>query len=145
MGTLKNRIFSFSLLSTYLGAFLVYFVCNLGDVAGFDRNYTQEEKSHSEGHHSHAHDHDAHSHDHSESESGTEECCDDFTSKLVYDAKILVKELQVSFSNFQLNQVQHFIAQFTNSYKELTTLLYEIDRPPPRQASILILFQVFRI
>ena len=138
MGTLKNRIFSFSLLSTYLGAFLVYFVCNLGDVAGFDHNYTHEEKSHSEGHHSHDH-----GHDHSASEG--EECCDDFTAQVVYDAKILVKELQVSFSNFQLNQVEHFIAQFTNSYKELTTLLYEIDRPPPRQASILILFQVFRI
>ena len=138
MGTLKNRIFSFSLLSTYLGAFLVYFVCNLGDVAGFDHNYTHEEKSHSEGHHSHDH-----GHDHSASEG--EECCDDFTAQVVYDAKILVKELQVSFSNFQLNQVEHFIAQFTNSYKELTTLLYEIDRPPPRQDSILILFQVFRI
>lgn len=145
MGTLKNRVFSFSLLSTYLGAFLVYFFCNLGDIAGFDHNYTQEETGHPEAHHSHTHDHDAHSHDHSESESGTDECCDDFTSKLVYDAKIVIKELQVSFSYFQPNQVEHFIAKFNNSYKELIALLYEIDRPPPRQASILILFQIFRI
>lgn len=115
-----------------------YFVCN---TALFE--HTSASHSHDSDHHSDSYNHDSHSHDHSKSED--EDCCDDFTNGVIYDAKILVKELQISFSHFLLYQVKHCSIQILHSYEQLTALLYEIDRPPPRQASILIMIQVFRI
>lgn len=145
MGSSKIRILPVSLLSTYISVLLVSFICSLGNL-DLERvtQYTHSAVGQSAEQHNHGsdHNHSGHSHDHSESE---EDCCDDLTNRVIFDSKILVKELQISFSHFLLHTVKHCSIQILNSYEQLTALLYEIDRPPPRQASILIMIQVFRI
>lgn len=135
MNSVAIAILFLASLTVVYGA---YFVCNSDLI-----EHILSSHSHDDNHHADSPDHNSHSHDHSGSED--EECCDDFTGKVIYDAKILVKELQVTFSNVQRYQVEHYSIQILNSYRQLATLLYEIDRPPPRQGSILILLQVFLI
>ena len=125
-------------LSSLVMVYGTYFVCNTDFIVDTTTSHSFDD----DHHHSDSHNHNGSSHDHSEPE---EDCCDDFTNRVIFDSKILVKELQISFSHFLLHTVKHCSIQILSSYEQLAALLYEIDRPPPRQASILIMIQVFRI